>query len=50
MLGNFIRVNFTDKGFSQKLAENMLDNIKIIKDMDRELIHMPTEINTLESG
>ena len=47
---NFIRENFTDKESSGTKEENMLGNIKIIKDTDKEPIHMLTETNMLESG
>ena len=50
MLVNFIRENFMDRGFTQKLVENILDNTKIIKDPGRELTYMLTETNTWENG
>ena len=50
ILVNFIRENFMDKEYSDTKVENMLDNIKIIKDTDKELIHMLTETNMLENG
>ena len=43
---NFITENFMDKELSQKMVENMLENIKIIKDMVRVHILMPMVINT----
>ena len=46
----FIMENLTDKGFSRRLVENILDNIKIIKDTGRELTYMLTETNTWEDG
>ena len=39
-----------DKEPSLIKAENMFDNIKIIKGMDKALILMPTEKNILENG
>ena len=50
MLVNFLTENFTDKEYLRTKVENMLVNTKIIKDMDRELIHMPMEINMLVNG
>ena len=42
--------NFTDMEPSHMLVENTQDNIKITKNTDKELIHMPMEINILENG
>ena len=50
ILVNFIKENFMDKEYSDTKVENMSDNIKIIKDTDKELIHMLTETNMLENG
>ena len=47
---NFTRENFTDKELSRNMAENMLGNIKIIKEMDKEPIRTQMEISTLVSG
>ncbi len=39
-----------EKEFSQKMVENILDNIKTIRDMDMGLTDMLTETHMLDNG